>query len=82
MTEENKEHPEISEINWIDDAFHVYKTRFGMWHSVTKDGNSVITSLTEKHCIDATRFYLKGKQDGWEESNNHVMNDGVVGGKL
>jgi hypothetical protein len=82
MTEKNKEHSEISEINWIDDAFRVYKTRFGMWHSSTKDGKPIIGSLTEQHCIDATRFYLKGMQEGWEESNDRVMNDGIVGGKL
>jgi len=82
MIEENKEHPEIAEVNWIDDAFRVYKTRFGIWHSATKDGKDVITSLTEEQCIAATRFYLKGIQEGWNENSSRVMNDGVVGGKL
>lgn len=82
MIEENKEHPEISEVEWIDDAFRVYKTRFGVWHSATKDDKQIITSLTEKECVNATRFYLKGKQDGWGEQNSRVMNEGIVGGKL
>ena len=30
----------------------------------------------------ATRFYLKGRQEGWPEESNRVINDGVVGGKL
>lgn len=77
-----KEHPEIAEVEWIDDAFRVYKTRFGIWHSALKDGREVITALDEQGCINATRFYLKGRQEGWEESDSRVVNDGVVGGKL
>ena len=30
------EHPEIAEVDWIDDAFYVEETRF-MWKSVRKD---------------------------------------------
>ena len=84
MTEEQtpKEHPEIAEVEWIDDTFRVYKTRFGLWHSAMKDGKEVITALHEKACIEATRFHLKGMQEGWTESNSKVVNDGVVGGKL
>jgi hypothetical protein len=29
-----------------------------------------------------TRFYLKGRQEGWDEKTSRVVNDGVVGGKL
>jgi len=75
------EHPEISEINWIDDCFRVYKTRFGVWQSETKEGRNIITSLTEESCISATRFQLKGEQDGWN-SQDQVSYEGTVGGKL
>ena len=76
------EHPEIAEVNWIDDAFRVYKTQYGLWHSAMKDGRELVTALSENVCIQMTRFYLKGEQEGWGESNSRVVNDGVVGGKL
>ena len=69
------------ERNWIDDAFYVVKARF-LWHSFGKEGNGLVSALTEEQCIKMTRFYLKGKQEGWSEENSRVVNDGVVGGKL
>ena len=58
--------------NWIDDgAFYVEKARWGTWKSYDKDGNGLITSLTEENCIGATRFYLKGLQDGWEDQSTY-----------
>lgn len=80
--EEVKQHPEIAEVDWIDDAFHVYKTKYGLWHSAAKDGEELVTAMTEQQCIDGTRFYLKGRQEGWSQENSRVMNDGKVGGKL
>ena len=65
----------------IDGAFYVEKARF-LWHSKDKDGNGLVSAVTEAQCINATRFYLKGKQEGWSEDNSRVLNDGVVGGKL
>lgn len=78
----NNEHPEIAEHEWIDDVFRVYETRFKMWHSAMKDGTEIVTALTKESCISGTRFYLKGKQEGWSEDNSRVVNDGFVGGKL
>ena len=82
QTETQKEHSEISEYTWIDDCFRAYKTQYGLWHSITKDGEELITALTEELCIRMTRFYLKGRQEGWDEASSRVMNDGKVGGKL
>ena len=53
-----------------------------MYISILKDGREVITALHEQICIDMTRFYLKGKQEGWNNENSRVVNDGFVGGKL
>jgi len=72
---------EMSEKQLIDDAFYVEKARF-LWHSKDKDGNGLVSAVTEAQCINATRFYLKGKQEGWSEDNSRVVNDGTVGGKL
>ena len=65
----------------IDDAFTVEKARF-LWHSKDKDGNGLVSALTEDICIRMTRFYLKGRQEGWDEKTSRVVNSGVVGGKL
>lgn len=64
---------------WIDDAFYIKKQRWGTWVSYDKEDKPIITSLTEEQCISATRFYLKGRQEGFTESQTY---EGVVGGKL
>ena len=68
-----------SEVEWIDDAFYVKKQRWGTWVSYGKDDKGIITSLTQNQCISATRFYLKGRQEGFTESKTY---EGEVGGKL
>ena len=62
-----------------DDAFYVEEKKYGLWSSSDKEGNGLITSLTEEECVRATRWYLKAKQEGFEETQTY---DGVVGGKL
>jgi len=62
----------------IDDAFYVEKERF-LWHSKDKNGNGLVSALTEKSCIQATRFYLKGRQEGFSTTKTY---EGQVGGKL
>jgi hypothetical protein len=69
----------MSEFEWIDDCFRVEQKRWGTWDSYNKEGKAIITSLTREQCINATRFYLKGNQEGWEDSKQY---DGKVGGKL
>jgi hypothetical protein len=63
----------------IDDAFYVDERKYGLWYSTDKDGNGLITSLTEEQCISATRFILKGRQEGFPESKTY---ESQVGGKL
>jgi hypothetical protein len=63
----------------IDDAFYVDERKYGLWYSTDKEGNGLITSLTEQQCISATHFYLKGRQEGFSESKTY---EGQVGGKL
>jgi hypothetical protein len=69
----------MSDKQLIDEAFYVEQSSWGSWKSYDKDGNSLITSLTQEACITATRFYLKGKQEGWEETKTY---SGKVDGKL
>jgi len=65
---------------WIDDAFRVEQKKYGLWDSYDKDDKGIITSLTEEECVRATRFYLKGCQEGWGDAT--ITYEGTVGGKL
>ena len=70
---------------WIDDAFYVIKTRFGMHTSILKEpilGAHFLTSIEEKDVIEMTRWHLKALQDGSLDDKTKVVNSGVVGGKL
>ena len=76
------EHPEIAEIDWIDDAFYVTQTRF-MWKSVRKDtGKDFLFGMTEEIVTDMSRWHLKCEQEGTLEKYTRVVNNGIVGGKL
>lgn len=63
----------------IDNAFYVEEGFGKTWKSFDKDGNPLVTSLTSESCISATRFYLKGKQEGFTQT---VTYSGKVDGKL
>ena len=66
--------------NLIDDCFSVQQARWGTWRSFDAEGKEIITALTQERCIDATRWYLKAKQEGF--TDNAKTYDSVVGGKL
>jgi hypothetical protein len=70
----------MTEHEWIDDCFRVEEQRWGTWRSYNKEGNGIITSLHKDKCINATRWYLKNKQEGFKETE--VKYESVVGGKL
>ena len=67
------------EKNLIDDAFYVEEKKWGTWDSFDKEGKCLVTSLNEEECIRATRFILKGRQEGWPKTKTY---EGEVGGKL
>ena len=69
---------------WIDDAFYVKKTRFGLYTSILKKplGAHFITGGTEEGVITMTRWHLQCIQDGSIDDYTRVVNNGVVGGKL
>jgi hypothetical protein len=69
----------MTEKKLIDDAFYVEQKRYGLWDSTDRDGKGLVTSLTEEQCISATRFILKGRQEGFTESKTY---ESEVGGKL
>ena len=63
----------------IDNCFYVEQKKWGTWDSYDVEGKCIVTSLTEEECVRATRFILKGRQEGFYESKTY---EGEVGGKL
>ena len=67
--------------HYYDDTFYIEETRWKTWRPYNKEGKELVTSLSKEICIDATRFYLKGTQDGWDSLSCSTY-EGEVGGKL
>ena len=58
---------EIPQQVVYDESFTVKKQRWGTFVSYDLEGSILITSITEDSCISATRWYLKARQEGFEE---------------
>ena len=72
--------PVTEAIPLIDDAFTVDKAKWGTFRSFDPEGKALVTSPTEEACIDATRCYLKWRQDGFTDGASSYT--GHVDGKL
>jgi hypothetical protein len=72
------------DTEWIDDAFYIKKTRFGLYTSILKEplGQHFLTGATEEGVLNMSRWHLKCLQDGTLDDHTAVVNSGVVGGKL
>ena len=72
------------DVVWIDDAFYIKKTRFGLYTSILKNpfGQHFITGPTEDAVLTMSRWHLKCAQEGTLDDYTRVVNSGVVGGKL
>ena len=72
------------DVVWIDDAFYIKKTRFGLYTSILKKplGQHFITGATEDGVITMSRWHLMCLQEGTLDEYTKVINDGVVAGKL
>ena len=71
-------------VEWIDDAFYIKKTRFGLFTSILKNplGQHFITGATEDGVIIMSRWHLMCLQEGTLDDYSKVINSGVVAGKL
>jgi hypothetical protein len=72
--------PEGAEL--IDDVFYVWKTRYSLYSSMTKQGRKMMTGATKDGVTELTRWHLKCEQDGTLEQYTRVVGDAFVGGKL
>ena len=72
------------DVEWIDDAFYIKETRFGLFTSILKNplGQHFLTGATKDGVIEMSRWHLKCAQDGSLQDYTRVVNSGVVGGKL
>ena len=69
----------------IDETFHVWETRFGLWSTQTIEGNQFnlgLTGPTREAVIEMTRWHLKHLQEGDLDKYTYVVGDAFVGGKL
>ncbi len=72
----------MTEKKLIDDAGYVDEKKYGLWYSTDKEGNGLITSLTEESCISATRFLLQFRQENKFESKNNGENVSKYSGSM
>ena len=72
--------PEGAEL--IDEVFYVWKTRYGLYSSMTKQGRQMMTGATKDGVALMTRWHLKCEQDGTLEQYTRVVGDAFIGGKL
>ena len=72
------------DVVWIDDAFYIKETRFGLFTSILKEplGQHFITGATKDCVITMSRWHLMCLQDNSLQDYTRVINSGVVGGKL
>ena len=72
------------DVIWIDDAFYVEETRYGLFISVLKEplGQHFLTGATKDGVINMSRWHLMCLQEGTLQDHSSVVNSGVVGGKL
>ena len=72
------------DVEWIDDAFYIKETRFGLYTSILQEplGQHLITGATYEGVLTMTRWHLKCIQEGTLNEYTRVVNSGVVAGKL
>ena len=80
MPQEITNPPDGAEL--IDEVFYVWKTRYGLYSTMTKQGRQMMTGATKDGVINMSRWHLMCLQDGSLQDYTRVVNSGVVGGKL
>ena len=85
MSSKNSYRPDLESDNveWIGDAFCIYKTRFGLYTSIRKDTKkNFLTGATYDGVLEMSRWHLMCEQEGTLEQYTRVIGDAFVGGKL
>ena len=80
MPQEITNPPEGAEL--IDEVFYVWKTRYGLYSSMTKQGRQMMTGGTKDGVVLMTRWHLKCEQEGTLHLYTRVVGSAIVSGKL
>tara|TARA_B100001142_G_scaffold114480_1_gene116632 strand:- start:5949 stop:6224 length:276 start_codon:yes stop_codon:yes gene_type:complete len=64
--------PDNAEL--IDDVFYVWKTRYGLYTTMTKEGRKMMTGATKEGVTTMTRWHLKCEQEGTLHLYTTVVN--------
>jgi len=72
--------PEGAEL--IDDVFYVWKSRYGLFSTMTKLGRKMMTGATKDGVVVMTRWHLKCEQEGTLHLYTTVVNGATMGVKL
>ena len=72
--------PDNAEL--IDDVFYVWKTRYGLYSTMTKEGRQMMTGGTKDGVTIMTRWHLKCEQEGTLHLYTRVVGSSIVDGKL
>jgi hypothetical protein len=72
--------PDNAEL--IDDVFYVWKTRYGLYSTMTKEGRQMMTGGTKDGVTVMTRWHLKCEQEGTLHLYTRVVGSSIVDGKL
>ena len=64
------------DVEWIDDAFYIKETRYGLYTSVLKNplGANFLTGATRDGILQTTRWHLKCLQDDTLHLYTRVVN--------
>ena len=68
------------DVVWIDDAFYVKETRYGLFISVLKEplGQHFLTGATKDGVINMSRWHIMCLQENTLQDHSSVVNSGVV----
>ena len=66
----------------IDEVFYVWKTRYGLYSTMTKQGRQMMTGATKDGVVVMTRWHLKCEQDGTLEKYTRVVGSALIENKL
>ncbi len=73
MTEEYDDRMEV----YDDGAFSIFKTKYGMYSSIDREGKALVSSISKEDVIIWSREHLNGFQNSTASVTNVKVGDAV-----
>ena len=73
MTEEYDDRMEV----YDDGAFSIFKTKYGMYSSIDREGKALVSSISKEDVIIWSREHLNGFQNSTASDTNVKVGDAV-----